>query len=59
MDLSKNNKLISVFGRLHDQVESSGNDLYMVKKIVENAEGNTEVDSEEGVGSEFTVYFRI
>lgn len=58
MDLRKKNKLFSMFGRLHDHVEGSGVGLYMVKKIVENADGRIEVESKVGVGSTFHVYFR-
>lgn len=58
MDLTKKHKLFSMFGRLHDHVEGSGVGLYMVKKIVENADGRIEVESEIGVGSTFKVYLR-
>ncbi|PRY10158.1 PAS domain S-box-containing protein [Pontibacter ummariensis] len=58
MDLAGKQKLFSMFGRLHDHVEGSGIGLYMVKKIVENADGRIEVESEVGVGSTFTVYFK-
>ncbi|MDX5422073.1 MAG: PAS domain-containing protein [Hymenobacteraceae bacterium] len=51
-------KLFSMFGRLHDHVEGSGIGLYMVKKIVENAEGHIEVESEADMGSTFRVYFK-
>lgn len=52
-------KLFSMFGRLHDHVEGSGIGLYMVKKIVENADGHIEVESEPGVGSTFKVYLKV
>ncbi|MCX2740917.1 PAS domain-containing protein [Pontibacter anaerobius] len=51
-------KLFSMFGRLHDHVEGSGIGLYMVKKIIENAAGRIEVESEPGVGSTFKVYLK-
>ncbi|PVY39690.1 PAS domain-containing protein [Pontibacter virosus] len=51
-------KIFSMFTRLHDHVEGSGIGLYMVKKIVENAEGRIEVESEIGKGSTFSVYFK-
>jgi light-regulated signal transduction histidine kinase (bacteriophytochrome) len=37
MNLSRDNKLFTMFNRLHDHVEGSGIGLYMVKKIIENA----------------------
>ncbi len=50
-------KLFGLFQRLHSHVEGSGIGLYMVKKIIENAGGHIEVESEIGVGSIFRVYF--
>ncbi|MGV3502883.1 MAG: sensor histidine kinase [Adhaeribacter sp.] len=57
MDLTKNNKLFTMFNRLHDHVEGSGIGLYMVKKIIENAGGSIEVESKLGEGSLFRVFF--
>ena len=51
-------KIFSMFTRLHDHVEGSGIGLYMVKKIIENAEGRIEVESKIGEGSTFSVYFK-
>ena len=50
-------RLFGMFQRFHDHVEGSGIGLYMVKKMVENAGGRIEVQSELGQGSTFTVYF--
>ncbi|MBD0260999.1 MAG: PAS domain-containing sensor histidine kinase [Cytophagales bacterium] len=58
MDLGKDQKLFSLFHRLHDHVEGSGIGLYMVKKILENAGGKVEVESRLGEGSTFRAYFR-
>ncbi|SDM43418.1 Signal transduction histidine kinase [Catalinimonas alkaloidigena] len=55
MDLTQEQKLFSMFKRLHDHVEGSGIGLYMVKKIVDNAGGNIGVESTIGQGSVFTV----
>jgi PAS domain S-box-containing protein len=51
-------KLFSMFKRLHDHVEGSGIGLYIVKRTIEKYDGHIEVDSEEGTGSEFKVYFK-
>jgi len=57
MDLAKEDKVFAMFGRLHDHVEGSGVGLYMVKKMLENAGGRIEVESQVGLGSTFRVYF--
>jgi signal transduction histidine kinase len=57
LDASGQQKLFGMFQRLHDHVEGSGIGLYMVKRMVENAGGRIEVQSELDVGSTFTVYF--
>jgi PAS domain S-box-containing protein len=59
LDITKSHKLFSMFQRFHDHVEGSGIGLYMVKKILENAGGRIEVESELGTGSTFTAYFRL
>lgn len=50
-------KIFSMFKRLHDHVEGSGIGLYIVKRIVENAGGHIELESEIGRGATFKVYF--
>lgn len=57
--LSQIHKLFSMFKRLHTHVEGSGIGLYITKRIVENNGGRIEVESEEGKGSVFKVYFKI
>jgi PAS domain S-box-containing protein len=49
--------LFQLFHRMHTHVEGSGLGLYMVKKIVENAGGTIEVQSEVNVGTTFTIRF--
>ncbi|QNF34003.1 PAS domain-containing sensor histidine kinase [Adhaeribacter swui] len=51
-------QLYSMFKRFHGHVEGAGIGLYMVKRIVDNAGGKIEVESEEGVGTAFNVYFK-
>ncbi|MBD1395746.1 PAS domain-containing protein [Pontibacter sp. JH31] len=58
MNLSGSQKLFTMFSRMHNHVEGSGIGLYMVKKIVENAGGHIEVESQLGVGSTFRVYLK-
>jgi two-component system, chemotaxis family, CheB/CheR fusion protein len=51
-------KLFTMFKRLHDHVEGTGVGLYIVNKIVENANGKIEVDSVAGEGTTFKVYLK-
>jgi signal transduction histidine kinase len=58
LDLSAERSLFTMFRRFHDHVESSGIGLYMVKKMLDNAGGRIEVQSQVNQGSTFTVYFK-
>ncbi|KAA5539820.1 CHASE domain-containing protein [Adhaeribacter rhizoryzae] len=51
-------KLFSMFRRVHTHVEGSGIGLYIVKRIVENNGGYVTVDSQEGQGATFKVFFK-
>jgi two-component system, sensor histidine kinase and response regulator len=51
-------KIFEMFKRLHNHVEGSGVGLYMVKKIVDNADGKIEVESRLKEGSTFKIYFK-
>ncbi|MBC7389499.1 MAG: PAS domain S-box protein [Opitutaceae bacterium] len=51
-------KLFMMFKRLHTHVEGSGVGLYIVKKMIENAGGRIEVESQEGEGSTFSLFIK-
>ncbi|WP_081670924.1 PAS domain-containing protein [Sporocytophaga myxococcoides] len=57
-DISQIDKAFSMFKKLHSHKEGSGIGLYIVKRIVTNAGGKIEVESERGKGSVFKVYFK-
>lgn len=50
-------QLYTMFRRFHNHIEGSGVGLYMVKRIMENAGGKITVESKEGSGTEFKLYF--
>ncbi|MBO9698725.1 MAG: PAS domain S-box protein [Sporocytophaga sp.] len=56
-DMSKKDKVFGMFKRLHTHVEGTGVGMYIVKRIMENASGKIEVESEEGKGTSFRLYF--
>ncbi|KAA3437511.1 sensor histidine kinase [Rufibacter hautae] len=58
MNPKQQEQLYGMFRRFHDHVEGTGVGLYMVKRIVDNADGKIEVESKEGEGTEFRVYFQ-
>lgn len=45
------------FERLNSDVEGTGMGLYIVKRMVENNDGTVAVESKEGQGSEFSIFF--
>ncbi|MBF9255100.1 GAF domain-containing sensor histidine kinase [Pontibacter sp. 172403-2] len=51
------NKVFTMFKRLHDHVEGSGIGLYIVKRIIDNMNGQIRVDSTLNQGTTFTVIF--
>ncbi|MEJ8756825.1 PAS domain-containing protein [Pontibacter sp. H259] len=52
-------KLFTMFRRFHDHVEGSGVGLYMVKRMIDNAGGKIEVESQVNTGSLFKVYIPL
>lgn len=51
-------KMFSMFKRFHSHVEGTGIGLYLVKRIITNAGGKVEVESELDVGTTFKMYFK-
>ena len=49
-------KLFTLFKRMHQHVEGTGVGLFMIKRIIENNRGRIEVKSDEGKGTEFFVF---
>ncbi|WP_375579180.1 chemotaxis protein CheB [Marivirga tractuosa] len=58
MENDKIEEIFDAFKRKHTHVEGSGVGLYLVKKIVTNADGEISVESELGKGSTFTIHFK-
>jgi signal transduction histidine kinase len=51
-------KIFTMFKRFHDHVDGTGIGLYIVKRILDNEGGIINVDSQEGKGSTFNVFFK-
>ncbi|WP_299823058.1 chemotaxis protein CheB [uncultured Pontibacter sp.] len=51
-------KLFTLFKRFHTHVDGTGMGLYIVKRMVENANGFVKVKSIEGKGTTFELYFK-
>lgn len=51
-------KIFSLYGRLHHDIEGQGIGLYLAKKIIDARAGNLIVESKEGAGTKFTIYFK-
>ncbi|WP_299754886.1 chemotaxis protein CheB [uncultured Pontibacter sp.] len=52
-------KLFTLFKRFHSHVDGTGMGLYIVKRLVENANGFIQVNSQEGQGTTFKLYFKV
>ena len=48
-------KIYKMFSRMHQQGEGTGLGLYIVKRIVDNAQGTIEINSQEGSGTTFRI----
>ncbi|EMR03285.1 sensor histidine kinase [Cesiribacter andamanensis] len=53
------NKVFKMFTRMHTHVDGSGVGLYIIKRIVDNANGQIEVESAEGRGTTFRVHLPV
>ena len=51
-------KLFGMFKRFHSHIEGTGIGLYITKRIMDNSGGRIEVETREGSGSTFSVYFK-
>jgi two-component system CheB/CheR fusion protein len=58
IDEAQQPKLFSMFKRFHNHVEGSGVGLYILNKIVNNAQGKIEVQSKVGVGTTFRIFLK-
>lgn len=54
----KHAKLFKMFKRFNTETEGTGIGLYIIKRIIDDAGGKIEVESEVGKGSTFSVYFK-
>ncbi|MEO9206472.1 MAG: HAMP domain-containing sensor histidine kinase, partial [Gammaproteobacteria bacterium] len=52
------NKIFDLYGRLHHDIEGHGIGLFLAKKIVDSSGGNITVESTEGHGAKFNIYFK-
>lgn len=61
LGLSENqqSKLFMMFKRFHSNTEGTGIGLYIIKRIVENAGGHIETQSELDKGTTFTIFFPV
>ena len=60
MDMAKiKNRLFTLYQRFHNHVEGKGLGLYLVKSQLESLGGTLSVQSQENVGTEFTITLPI
>jgi signal transduction histidine kinase len=52
-------KIFSMYERIHTDIEGTGVGLSVVKKMLDNIGGKIEIQSEQGKGSVFSVYFKV
>jgi PAS domain S-box-containing protein len=52
-------QIFDLFKRLHNDDRGTGVGLFIVKRIVDNAEGKIEVHSDLGAGTSFKIYLKI
>ncbi|MEO7047336.1 MAG: HAMP domain-containing sensor histidine kinase, partial [Ferruginibacter sp.] len=52
------NKVFDLYGRLHHDIEGQGIGLYLANKIVHSIGGKITVESNDGNGARFSIYFK-
>lgn len=52
----KQEKIFTMFRRLHTHVEGTGIGLFIVKRIIDNSDGKIEVESSPGEGTTFKIF---
>ena len=58
IDKNRQKQIFGMFKRFHTHVEGTGIGLYMVKRIIENAGGSIEVNSQPGQGTIFHILLK-
>jgi two-component system CheB/CheR fusion protein len=51
-------KVFDLYGRIHHDIEGQGIGLYLAKKIVDASGGNITVESKDGKGAKFNIFFK-
>jgi signal transduction histidine kinase len=52
------NRIFGMFNRFNNTTEGTGMGLFIVKKMIEQMEGNIVIESELDIGTSFKIYFK-